>query len=43
MLVLDGLETREVADTLGITPNAVRIAKSRVLSRFRREIEGLID
>src|SRR5262249_16495571 len=43
MLVLEGLETRDVAERLGITPNAVRIAKSRVLSRFRQEIEGLID
>jgi RNA polymerase sigma-70 factor (ECF subfamily) len=43
MLVLEGLDTREVANQLGITPNAVRIAKSRVLSRFRREVDGLID
>jgi RNA polymerase sigma-70 factor (ECF subfamily) len=43
LLVLDGVETREVAVRLNLTPNAVRIAKSRVLSRFRREIEGLID
>jgi RNA polymerase sigma-70 factor (ECF subfamily) len=43
LLVLEGLETREVAERLGVTPNAVRIAKSRVLGRFRREAEGLID
>ena len=43
LLVLDGVETREVAERLNVTPNAVRIAKSRVLSRFRSEIEGLID
>lgn len=43
LLVLEGLETREVAARLNITPNAVRIAKSRVLTRFRREIDGLID
>ncbi len=43
LLVLEGVETREVAARLGLTPNAVRIAKSRVLSRFRREIDGLID
>ncbi|MBN9121243.1 MAG: sigma-70 family RNA polymerase sigma factor [Planctomycetes bacterium] len=43
LLVLEGIETREVASRLNTTPNAVRIAKSRVLSRFRREIEGLID
>ena len=43
LLVLEGLETRAVAEQLKITPNAVRIAKSRVLSRFRQEVEGLID
>ena len=43
LLVLEGQPTGEVARALGVTPNAVRIAKSRVLSRFRREIEGLVD
>jgi RNA polymerase sigma-70 factor (ECF subfamily) len=43
LLVLDGGETQKVAETLGITANAVRIAKSRVLSRFRQEVDGLID
>ena len=43
LLVLEGVETREVAERLKVTPNAVRIAKSRVLSRFRREVDGLID
>ncbi len=43
LLVLEGIETREVATRLNVTPNAVRIAKSRVLSRFRQEIDGLID
>jgi RNA polymerase sigma-70 factor (ECF subfamily) len=42
-LVLEGKSTAEVASELGLTANAVRIAKSRVLSRFRQEIEGLID
>jgi RNA polymerase sigma factor (sigma-70 family) len=42
-LVLEGKRTADVAAELGITVNAVRIAKSRVLSRFRREVEGLID
>jgi RNA polymerase sigma-70 factor (ECF subfamily) len=42
-LVLEGRPTGEVAAELGITSNAVRIAKSRVLSRFRREAEGLIE
>jgi RNA polymerase sigma-70 factor, ECF subfamily len=43
MLVLEGRETTEVAAHLGISPNAVRIAKSRVLARFRQEAAGLID
>ena len=43
LLVLEGMDTREVGELLGITPNAVRIAKSRVLSRFRQEADGLID
>jgi RNA polymerase sigma-70 factor (ECF subfamily) len=42
-LVLDGRSTAEVAAELGLSANAVRIAKSRVLSRFRREIDGLLD
>jgi RNA polymerase sigma-70 factor, ECF subfamily len=43
MLVLEGKPTREVAAALGISPNAARIAKSRVLDRFRQEIDGLVD
>ena len=35
--------TAEVADALGISVNAVRLAKSRVLRRLRSELEGLID
>jgi RNA polymerase sigma-70 factor (ECF subfamily) len=42
-LVLEGLSTQEVAERLGASANAVRIAKSRVLARFRQEIAGLID
>lgn len=42
-LVLAGKSTAEVAAELGLTANAVRIAKSRVLSRFRQEIDGLLD
>jgi DNA-directed RNA polymerase specialized sigma24 family protein len=41
--VLEGKATAEAAADLGVSPVAVRIAKSRVLSRFRREIEGLAD
>lgn len=33
----------EAAQTLGISPNAVRIAKARVLKRMRQEAEGLLD
>jgi RNA polymerase sigma-70 factor (ECF subfamily) len=43
MVVLEGRPTAEVARALGLSPVAVRIAKSRVLSRFRGEIEGLTD
>jgi RNA polymerase sigma-70 factor (ECF subfamily) len=43
MVVLEGKPTRDAADALGLSPNAVRIAKSRVLARFRQEIDGLID
>jgi RNA polymerase sigma-70 factor (ECF subfamily) len=42
-LVLQNQPTAAVADELGISPNAVRIAKSRVLRRFRQEVEGLVD
>lgn len=42
-LVLEGKRTVDVAAEIGTTPNAVRIAKSRVLSRFRQEIEGILD
>jgi RNA polymerase sigma factor (sigma-70 family) len=41
-LVIDGLRTADVAAELGITANAVRIAKSRVLQRLRREAESLV-
>ena len=33
----------EVADKLGVSVNAVYLAKSRVLARLRRELEGLLD
>ena len=42
-LVLEGRRTADAAAELGLSPNAVRIAKSRVLSRFRQEAAGLID
>jgi RNA polymerase sigma-70 factor (ECF subfamily) len=43
LLVLEGRPTAEVAAEVGVSPNAVRIAKSRVLRRFRQEVDGLID
>lgn len=42
-VTLQGEPAAEVAATLGITTNAVFIAKSRVLSRLRAEAAGLID
>jgi RNA polymerase sigma-70 factor (ECF subfamily) len=40
---VDGVVTKEVADELGISVNAVRLAKSRVLRRLRAELKGLVD
>jgi RNA polymerase sigma factor (sigma-70 family) len=40
---LDGLSAAEVAAELGITSNAVFIARSRVLARLRQEAAGLLD
>jgi RNA polymerase sigma factor (sigma-70 family) len=42
-LVMEGKDTAQVAAELGITANAARIAKSRIMRRFRQEVEGLID
>jgi RNA polymerase sigma-70 factor (ECF subfamily) len=42
-VVLGGEGVTEVAESLGMTPNAVRIAQSRVLSALRRVGEGLLD
>ena len=41
--VLEGRTPDETAKTLGLTVNAVFIAKSRVLKRLREQGEGLID
>jgi RNA polymerase sigma-70 factor (ECF subfamily) len=41
--VLDGRPAAEVAAELGMTSNAARIAKYRVLDRLREEGRGLID
>jgi RNA polymerase sigma-70 factor (ECF subfamily) len=43
LLVLEGRPTADVAAEVGLSVNAVRIAKSRVLSRLRRESAGLVD
>jgi RNA polymerase sigma-70 factor, ECF subfamily len=42
-VTLGGKSTAETAQELGMSPVAVRIAKSRVLTRFRQEIAGLLD
>ena len=41
--VLDGVSASAAAAELGMTVNAVLIAKSRVLQRFRQEAAGLLD
>jgi RNA polymerase sigma-70 factor, ECF subfamily len=41
--VLDGASAETVAAELGLTVNAVLIAKSRVLSQLRRNAQGLVD
>lgn len=43
LTTLEGGATADVAAELGLTPNAVRIARSRVMSRLRQEAEGFID
>ena len=43
LAALEGRPYPEVAAALGLSVNAVRIAKSRVLKRMRQEAEGLID
>jgi len=42
-VALEGMPPEEVARELGITVNAVFIAKSRVLSKLREEAAGLIE
>ena len=41
--MLRGRPVEEVAAELGLTPNAVYVARSRVLKRLRRELAGLLD
>lgn len=41
--VLDGVAPAQVASELGLSTNAVILAKSRVLRRLRSELHGLIE
>ncbi len=41
--VLDGAPATEVAAELGITANAVYLARNRVLTRVRAEVAGMLD
>ncbi len=43
MLVFEELSVNEVAQRLGITANAIYVAKARVMSRLRDEVRGLVD
>jgi RNA polymerase sigma-70 factor (ECF subfamily) len=40
---LDGRPAAEVAAELGLTPNAVHVARSRALARLRAEAAGFLD
>jgi RNA polymerase sigma factor (sigma-70 family) len=40
---LDGIPAREAATELGLSVNAVLIAKSRVLARLRQKAQGLLE
>jgi RNA polymerase sigma-70 factor (ECF subfamily) len=40
---LEGEPAAQVAEALGLSVNAVHIARSRVLARLRREAEGIFD
>src|SRR5262249_2524342 len=42
-VVVEGRDEEAVAGELGLSVNAVHIAKSRVLARLRRQAEGLIE
>ncbi|MBL8817845.1 MAG: sigma-70 family RNA polymerase sigma factor [Planctomyces sp.] len=41
--VTEGVSAEQVAAELGISANAVRVAKCRVLKRLREELDGLLD
>ena len=44
MIYLDGLDTNEIAEKLGITPNNVRNQKARALEKVRTSLlkKGLL-
>jgi RNA polymerase sigma-70 factor (ECF subfamily) len=42
-VVLDGQKSAQVAAELGISVNAVFLAKSRILRQLRRELDGLLS
>jgi RNA polymerase sigma factor (sigma-70 family) len=42
-VVIEGQKPRDVASALGLTVNAVMIAKFRVLRQLRRELKGLTE
>lgn len=42
-VMLEGKDAAQVAEELGVSANAVRLAKSRVLKRLREEAAGLVD
>lgn len=42
-VAIDGIAPAQAAEELGLSLNAVLVAKSRVLSRLRQEAKGLID
>jgi RNA polymerase sigma-70 factor (ECF subfamily) len=41
--IIEGQKAAEVAASLGMTLNAVYVAKSRVLTRLRQEMDGLLE
>lgn len=43
LTALEGQSAAEAAAALGMTPNAVMLARSRVLARLRRDARGLLD
>ena len=40
---LDGIPAPEVAGELGVSANAVYLARNRVVTRVRDELAGLLD